>query len=275
MSTIISGPDSRCQQGHFLRLQQGRQYPVQMPKKTSDREIRRAKPNDADIAAARRLRAAWEAAKRNDRNLTQESAAAELGINQSAVSQYLNGSIKINYRILLGFSKILGVPAESIRDDLPEQQTASGVREQPGVYSEWRDVLAHAQQVSLGDGATPDEYAEAHRLKFRAYSLRRQGLRAEDLRVFYGRGDSMLPRVHDGDAVLFNTAQTTPEDGALFVISRDGELYVKRCDIIDRTVYFRSDNPDGDHQWKKPKRMDDHVHPIEILGRVRWIGSWE
>jgi len=50
---------------------------------------------------------------------------------------------------------------------------------------------------------------------------------------------------------------------------------VKRCDIIDRIVYFRSDNPDGDHQWKKPRRMEDPAHPIDILGRVRWIGSWE
>jgi phage repressor protein C with HTH and peptisase S24 domain len=238
-------------------------------------DSRRAKPTQADIEAARRLRQAWEAAKREDGTLTQESAAAELGINQSAVSQYLNGAIRLNYRVLLGFSKMLGIKPEQIRTDLPEQQMTNAVGEEPAIYSEWRDVLAHVQAASLGDGALPDEYAEAHRLKFRANSLRRQGLRADDLRVFYGRGDSMLPRVRDGDAVLFNTSQTTPDDGALFVVQRDGELFVKRCDIIDRTVYFRSDNPDGDHNWKKPKRMDDPVRPIEILGKVRWIGSWE
>lgn len=275
MGKIISAPDSVCQQGRYWCRQHGRKYPVPMAKQPNERDIRRAKPTDADIDAARRLRAAWDRAKRNDRTLTQESAAAELGINQSAVSQYLNGTIRINYRILLGFSKVLGVLPESIRNDLPEQQSTTGVREQAALYSEWRDVLAHAQLASLGDGAVPDEYVEAHRLKFRADSLRRKGLRAEDLRVFYGRGDSMLPRVRDGDAVMFNTAEKIPDDGALFVISRDGELFVKRCDIIDRIVYFRSDNPDGEHQWKKPKRMDDTMHPIEILGRVRWIGSWE
>lgn len=275
MSTIISGPDCLCQQGRYWRCRHGGKYPVRMAKQLTERDIRRAKPTDADIDAARRLRAAWDSAKGNDRALTQESAAAALGINQSAVSQYLNGTIRINYRILLGFSKILGVPPESIRKDLPEQYGRHGVREEAAIYSEWRDVIAHAQSASMGDGAAAEEYVEPHRLKFRADSLRRQGLRAEDLCVFYGCGDSMLPRVRNGDAVMFNTAQITPEDGALFVISRNGELFVKRCDIIDRIVYFRSDNPDGDHQWKKPKRMDDAAYPIEILGRVRWIASWE
>ena len=31
----------------------------------------------------------------------------------------------------------------------------------------------------------------------------------------------------------------------------------------------------GDHGWTKPRRMDDKRHPIEVIGRVRWIGSWE
>lgn len=230
----------------------------------------------ADIAAARRLKRAWrERAK--ERGLTQYSMAERMGRTQGLVSNYLNAKIALNYRALMHFCDALGIEdPRSIRDDLPEQRLSGRIAEAATTdYGEWSDVLAHAQPASLGDGAVPDEYAEAHRLKFRAHSLRRQGLRADDLRVFYGRGDSMLPRVHDGDAVLFNTSQIAPEDGALFVVERNGELFVKRCDIIDRTVYFRSDNPDGDHNWKKPKRMDDPVNPIQILGRVRWIGSWE
>jgi hypothetical protein len=40
-------------------------------------------------------------------------------------------------------------------------------------------------------------------------------------------------------------------------------------------VYFEALNPDGDHAWKKPKKFGDRKNPIRILGRVRWIGSWE
>ena len=35
-------------------------------------------------------------------------------------------------------------------------------------------------------------------------------------------GDSMEPRIHSGDASLFDTSDTRPRDGALFVIMVDG-----------------------------------------------------
>lgn len=140
---------------------------------------------------------------------------------------------------------------------------------------DWDDVLGYAQAAGLGRGSEAQEYAETHALKFRASSLARKQLRADALAVMYGQGDSMEPRIHQGDAILFDTSDRQPRDGATFVIQWHGEIYVKRAEIIDGTVFFRADNPAGDHHWRKPKRMDSPKDPIEILGRVRWIGSWE
>jgi phage repressor protein C with HTH and peptisase S24 domain len=144
----------------------------------------------------------------------------------------------------------------------------------------WRDIRGYPQAAGLGAvGSEADEYAEAHKLKFRAESLRRKRLQPSNLSVFYGRGDSMLPRIHSGDAILFNTAETKPVDGAMFVIQVHGaanpEYQVKRAMILDDAVFFVADNPNGDHAWTKPKRMDAKRGGIEIIGRVRWIGSWE
>lgn len=88
--------------------------------------IRKSKPTAADLAAAKRLRAIWDA--RADRSLTQERMGAVLGASQGAVSQYLNGKIPLNYRALLHFAAELGVDATEIRDDLPEQQVSPGLR---------------------------------------------------------------------------------------------------------------------------------------------------
>ena len=145
----------------------------------------------------------------------------------------------------------------------------------PASDTEWGEVLGYAQAVGLGAGAEAQEYAETHKLKFRTASLARKRLRPEGLRVMYGEGDSMLPRIHPGDAILFDTTDLTPSDGTIFVVQWKGEIYAKRAEILDETVFFRSDNPAGDHQWRKPKRMDAKRDPIQILGRVRWIGSWE
>lgn len=144
---------------------------------------------------------------------------------------------------------------------------------------DWSDVRGYAQAVGLGDGAEAQEYAETHKLKFRAEALAGQRLRPDKLAVMYGSGDSMLPRIKAGDAILFDTSDTNAKDGALYVIQVHGvagrEYQVKRAMQLDDALYFVADNIAGEHTWKKPRRADVKRAPIEIIGRVRWIGSWE
>lgn len=240
-----------------------------MTAKTHRRSI-----TEADRAAAARLREIWDSRAR-DLGVTQEKVAELLDGSQGLVSQYLNARIALNYRALLAFCSALQIEdPTSIRDDLPEQRLRNRVAEPAPEYG-WEDVVGYAQAVGLGAGAEAHEYAETHKLKFRSASLMRQGLKPERLAVYYGHGDSMEPRIRQGDAILFDTSDTRPVDGAIYLVERAGEINVKRCEIIDELVFFRSDNPAGDHSWRKPKRMDNPADPIAIHGRVRWIGSWE
>ena len=231
---------------------------------------RKSKPTDADIAAAARLKARWQVDARR-LGITQDSMAAELDITQGAVSQYLNGKIPMNYRTLAVFCRALGIadPAE-IRDDLPEQQLLA-----PPTSPDWADVVGYQQSVGAGAGTEAQEYTETHSLKFRANSLRRKGLLNRKLAVYYAKGDSMEPRIRTGDAILFDQDDTTPVHDGIFVVRWRGEEFVKRAKIADDLVLFESDNPAGDHVWGRPKMKDNPREPIEIIGRVRWIGSWE
>lgn len=160
-------------------------------------------------------------------------------------------------------------------------ETGRGPKEGAAAHSEpaWSDVRGYAQAVGLGGGVEAQEYAETHKLKFRADSLARKRLLPDRLAVMYGQGDSMLPRIHDGDAILFDTSDTRPKDGALYVIQVQGvagrEYQVKRAMLLEDVLYFTADNPAGEHTWKKPHRADAKRGHIEIIGRVRWIGSWE
>lgn len=234
---------------------------------------RKAKPTQADIAAAARLKAAW-ADKARSRGITQEKLGLELGITQGAVSQYLNGKIPMNYRTLKVFAAALGIEDTDIRNDLPEQQYSSPAPSDDA----WDDVVGYSQAAGLGAGAEAAEYAETHSLKFKKTSLRRRGIYGRDLAVYYGKGDSMEPTIKDGDAILFDTSDTHVSDGLLYVIQVDGmarpEYFVKRAMVLDTGVYFQSDNPHGDHQWRKPKPMASKRHPITVIGRVHWIGGW-
>jgi transcriptional regulator with XRE-family HTH domain len=154
------------------------------------------------------------------------------------------------------------------------------VSDQESSSEDWPGIRATTQHLGLGSPTAVEEYAESHQLKFRASSLQRKKLRADRCEIAYGKGDSMLPRIHDGDAILFNRDQTTPVDGKLFVITIEGvtgqyEPQVKECLILGDTVYFQALNPAGDHNWRRPRPMQDKRHEIKILGQVRWIGSWE
>lgn len=80
---------------------------------------RKAKPTPADRAAAKRLKALW-VARAPALKLSQEKFGAAHGMNQSSVSQYLNGRIPLGYRACLAFAKGLGVDIREIRSDLPE-----------------------------------------------------------------------------------------------------------------------------------------------------------
>lgn len=233
----------------------------------------------ADVQAAKRLKAIWLAIPRQERPTQQQLADAWDGpgdANQSLISQYMNGLIALNYRATLFFARQLGCSDTDIRSDLPEQR---GAALQPG-DGDWADISGYAQAIGLGGGPEAQEYAETHKLKFRAESLARKRLRPNALAVMYGKGDSMEPRIHSGDAILFDTSDTNPRDGQMYVIMVDGggaakEYHVKRCEVIDDLVFFKADNPRGDHNWRKPKRLDNPRHPIQVIGRVRWIGSWE
>lgn len=207
---------------------------------------------------------------RSAAKLSQEQLAEACGWNgQNRISNYERGRRIPKLEDVNLLARALGVSRpELLGDTVPLGEDDGHV-----------NVAGYAQAVGLGEGPLAEEYAETHKLKFRADSLARKRLKAKDLAVFYGQGDSMEPRIHDGDAVLFDRSDTRPRDGNLFVVltpGAGGDSYsVKRCEVLDDLVFFKADNPKGDHSWRKPRRMDSPDSPIRIVGRVRWIGSWE
>lgn len=212
--------------------------------------------------------------ERESQRIERKELAKLTGIGYSTLAELERGGMQTSTKL----SHI----AEALKVSLRWLETGKGPKALSSTPSDddWADIQGYAQAMGLGGGPEAQEYAETHKLKFRAESLARKRLRPGGLAVMYGKGDSMEPRVHSGDAVLFDTTDTRPRDGALFVVMVDSggaakEYQVKRCELIDDLVYFKADNPAGDHNWKKPRRMDNPRHPIEIVGRVRWIGSWE
>lgn len=162
--------------------------------------------------------------------------------------------------------------AAALKVNIRWLQTGKGPRDNDG-DSDWTDITAYEQAAAMGDGSAPDDYAVTHKLKFKASSLQKKGLFANKLSVLYGRGDSMLPRIYDGDALLFDTSDTTPRDGRIYIVKYDGGYFAKRLHQYGDQWFLVSDNT-TDPKWRKPVLVDFN-NGFEIIGRVRWIGSWE
>lgn len=106
----------------------------------------------ADLAAAARLRAIWDATPRKERP-TQEAMADKIkpGAQQGLTSQYLNGRIALNYKAVLAFAAALKCAAEQIRDDLPEQVRARELGMSQSVRSEAQILAAHRDALGITD----------------------------------------------------------------------------------------------------------------------------
>lgn len=213
------------------------------------------------------------------RGMTPSDLIAKKVLSKAGVYFILDGTTKadkIRATTIDKLSRVLGVSGEWIQygKGPMEVQTTHAAND-----DDYTDVIGYSQAVGLGAaGSEAVDYAETHSLKFKKSSLRRRGILNRPLAVYYGKGDSMEPAIEDGDAILFDTSDTRVADGVLYVIQVDGmanpEYYVKRAMVLDTGVYFASDNPAGDHNWKRPKAMDSKKHPITVIGRVHWIGGW-
>ena len=219
------------------------------------------------------------------REVTVDDLAARKVLSRAGVYQWLNDTVKrekVREETVQKLCDALRVSRSWLMDgrgSMSPRSVQDSALDYRGYQDDHVSIDAYSQAVGLSDGAEAQEYAETHKLKFKADSLTRKRLSPASLAVFYGKGDSMEPRIHSGDAVLFDQSDTRPRDGALFVILVPGvgadSYSVKRCEMIDDLVLFKADNPKGDHGWRKPRRADDPKFPITIIGRVRWIGSWE
>lgn len=120
-------------------------------------------------------------------------------------------------------------------------------------------------QLSGGSGAFNGEDEIMAPIAFRKAWFRRHGLTPESCCIVGVRGDSMEPRLSDGDLVLLDIRQGELVDRAIYgVVDLDGEARVKRIEVIDNGYLLRSDNP----YFKTELRMGDDAKRLKFIGRV-------
>ncbi|MCA3065448.1 MAG: hypothetical protein ING73_00770 [Rhodocyclaceae bacterium] len=132
-----------------------------------------------------------------------------------------------------------------------------------------RYVYIPAYNVTGGMGSgRPSAHEEIEgRHSYSQAWLNREALSVQNLVRMKGEGDSMLPTIADGDALLINKAERKIISGKVFAFRVGDELRVKRLfRQLDGRVRVVSDNPDKALYPDEFLSIDDTP---EIIGRVR------
>ena len=103
---------------------------------------------------------------------------------------------------------------------------------------------------------------------FRKEFLSRIGVNAKKAAMMYVSGDSMTPLICDGDTLLFDTEDTEPREGYIYVCSFGEALMVKRLQMIPGGWQLCSEN----QRYSPTPIQGDELQNFRVHGRVRWFG---
>ena len=133
--------------------------------------------------------------------------------------------------------------------------------------TEYAFVQREKAVAGAGESFETDEGADGL-YAFRKDFMEKIHVKEENARLMRVCGDSMLPLIHDGDNVLFNTMDREPRDGRIYVCSFGDALMVKRLQQIPHGWQLCSENA----RYSPVQVMGDELELLRIHGRVLWSG---
>ncbi|WP_226779562.1 S24 family peptidase [Oceaniglobus trochenteri] len=138
--------------------------------------------------------------------------------------------------------------------------------------ADYHEIRRYDAQLSAGPGANGDNTQPLAPVAFRSDWLAREGLIADRCMVVTVKGDSMEPRLMDGDLVLIDRRMQDLRDGHIYAfIDVTGDARIKRIEWLADQLLLLSDNPD----YPTEARTERDGDGFRILGRVVWHGhSW-
>lgn len=220
--------------------------------------------------------------------LTQRELANIAGVRQPSVNRWATGAaltisaesaanicarLPINLDWLIqgvGSPKRSDAPARpgKVKSFIPtEEPPPDGVIAIP----EYRLTLS----AGPGNEADWEEVNDSEDYWYRRSFFQKRRLNPERCRRARVNGDSMEPRIRDGDRVLWcqeidpRPGCVAINDGSIYVISVHGEMRVKRLSRVKGGIRITSDNPD----YPVEVYLGDECDDIRIYGRVYEITS--
>lgn len=204
------------------------------------------------------------------RRLSQEVMATKFPFGQSALSQYLNGTIPLNKEVAVKFATVLGCNVDDFSLDLNKELAALT----PPNTIDDDFVEVERAEVAFSNGRGHLVFVEGKRssLSFRRDYLRRIGVSTKHATVVNAQGRSNEPDIKDGSVLLVNRAPQEIRNGKFYAFRKDGELLVKKLFVREGgSILAQSANDDKEEY--PDIILESETEDFELLGRVMWMAA--
>ena len=201
-----------------------------------------------------------------------------IGISYRTVQNYIGEERAVGSDFLTAYSARLGISATWILTGLgdplltekhPNEGGDFSGREHQTVAPDFVSVPRYAVEASAGDGALPGDEETTGFYAFNRKWLARRGLSPANLAVISVRGDSMVPRLSEGDLILIDRAQRQITDGRVFVVRLGTDLLVKHVQRLGPdSISLISANKLYPPREVALSALGDQAGQIEVIGRV-------
>lgn len=129
-------------------------------------------------------------------------------------------------------------------------------------------------KLSAGNGNVVWEVnPKVQRQAFLRTWVERVGVDPDSAAVMTADGSSMEPRIMDGDSLVVDYERKYINEGKIYALALDGEVFVKRIHKeVDGALRISSDNVD---KGKYPDKLipADLVNQVQIIGRVMAVSG--
>lgn len=194
--------------------------------------------------------------------LTLQNVADTFQINRASVSEWESGKSQPDVRKLAELARVLRASPEWLLTG-DEKHAPDAESDLNHHYERVRRAKFKLEAGICGYTVEFSDDDDAPPIVFRAEWLQRNKLRADKLIAMKVSGSSMEPGLWDGDTVVVNLADVTPQDGVVFAVNYEGQCVIKRLRRDAGQWFLASDN--SDKRLYPDKRCDEAA---SILGRV-------
>lgn len=193
---------------------------------------------------------------REQADISQAEAARRIGISRQAYSNYELGKRQADYEMLLKIAEVFHCTVDELLGGSRPSEPSNIGAVLPGAFR----MIPVFESVSAGIGAYADDQIVDY-IPFRIVSESE----AEETIAIRVTGDSMHPKIEDGDIIQVHK-QDTVDNGDIAVILIDGdEGVVKRVLFGKNWVELQSINPSY-----PPRRFEGiELDRIRIVGLVK------